>query len=429
MSDVSFTLSFHLQSRKPIETAKGIPIRVESRYSALMNRPVIRLRPKRGRRYFEGAPWLYADEIVTDRRTQKLSPGTIATLESEEREPLATVAVNMGSTIMARVLDADPTAEIDGAWLRKRLGAALAHRERLMQEPFYRLIHAEGDGMPGVVIDRFGDAAVVQPNAAWADVMIEDLCEALAEVTGVRSIVVNGAGRARALEGLDDVVRLERGTIDAPIPTRMNGATYMADLLGGQKTGLFFDQRPNHAFAASLAWGGEVLDVFSHVGGFALAALAGGAVRAMSIDSSAPALALAEQGAAASGVGDRFETRCAKAMDAMRELCEEGRAFDLVVCDPPAFAPNKEALDRGLRAYETAARLAAKLVKPGGYLVLCSCSHAARADLFRAACVNGIRAAGRSGSLIYAGGAGADHPAHFALPETSYLKSLFYRVD
>lgn len=394
-----------------------------------MNRPIIRLRPKRGRRYFEGAPWLYADEIVTDRRTQKLTPGTIATLESEEREPLATVAVNNGSTIMARVLDDDPAAVIDGAWLRMRLSAALAHRERLLKEPFYRLIHAEGDGMPGVVIDRFGDAAVVQPNSAWADVMISELCDALAEVTGVSSIVVNGSGRARALEGLDDIVRLERGAIDAPIPTAMNGATYMADLIGGQKTGLFFDQRPNHAFAASLAWGEEVLDVFSHVGGFALAALAGGATRALAIDSSAPALALAEKGAEATGVADRFETRCAKAMDTMRELGEEGRQFGLVVCDPPAFAPNKEALDRGLRAYETAAKLASKLVKPGGYLVLCSCSHAARADLFRTSCLNGVRAAGRSGSLINAGGAGPDHPAHFALPETSYLKTLFYRLD
>lgn len=398
-------------------------------YSAHMTRPIIRLRPKRGRRYFEGAPWLYADEIVTDRRTQKLTPGTIATLESADREPLATVAVNTGSTIMARVLDNDPEAEIDGAWLRMRLSAALAHRERLFDDPFYRLIHAEGDGMPGVVIDRFGDAAVVQPNAAWANVMASEICDALAEVTGVSAIVVNGAGRARALEGLDDVVRLERGTLEAPIQTPMNGATYLADLIGGQKTGLFFDQRPNHAFAAKLARGAEVLDVFSHVGGFALAALAGGAERAMSIDSSAPALTLAEQGAAAGGVADRFETRCAKAMDAMRELGEEGRQFGVVVCDPPAFAPNKEALDRGLRAYETAARLAAKLVQPGGYLVLCSCSHAARLDLFRSACVNGIRAAGRNGSLVYAGGAGADHPAHFALPETSYLKSLFYRLD
>ena len=393
------------------------------------DRPVIRLRPKRGRRFFEGAPWLYADEIVTDRRTKALAPGTVAKLESAERAPLATVTVNPASQIFARVLDTDPEAEINGDWLRARLSVALAHRERLFDAPFYRLIHAEGDGLPGLVIDRFGDAAVIQPNAAWADAMAGDICDALADVTGVSAIVVNGAGRARALEGLDAEVRLERGAIDAPLPTPMNGATYMADLIGGQKTGLFFDQRPNHAFAARLAKGADVLDVFSHVGGFALACLAGGAASAVSVDSSAPALALADEGAAATGVADRFSTIRGQAFDVMRQISQDGRRFDLVVSDPPAFAPTKGALEKGLRAYETAARLAAGLVKPGGYLCVCSCSHAAGPEAFRAASVAGIRKAGRRAALIHVGQAGPDHPAHFALPETSYLKALFFRLD
>ncbi|MFV0473471.1 MAG: RlmI/RlmK family 23S rRNA methyltransferase, partial [Pikeienuella sp.] len=143
-------------------------------------RAVIRLRPNRGRRFFEGAPWLYADEIVTDRRTKALTPGAVATLESAAREPLATVTVNPSSTIFARVLDADPAAEIGPDWRRARINAALKHRERLFDAPFYRLVHAEGDGLPGLVIDRFGDAASVQPNAAWAEAMIGDICDALA---------------------------------------------------------------------------------------------------------------------------------------------------------------------------------------------------------------------------------------------------------
>ena len=395
----------------------------------MTDRPIIRLRPKRGRRFFEGAPWLYADEIVTDRRTKALEPGTIATLESAERAPLAVVAVTPASTIMARVLDRDPEAEIDGGWLRARIDAALRHRERLYDAPFYRLIHAEGDGLPGVVVDRFGDALAIQPNAAWADARIGEICEALADACDARSIVVNGSGRARALEGLDDEMRVERGVVDAPIPTPMNGATYMADLIGGQKTGLFFDQRPNHAFAASLAKGGEVLDVFSHVGGFALAALAGGAASALSVDSSQPALDLAAAGAAAMGAEAAFTAVRGQAFDTMRSLSQDGRRFDLVVSDPPAFAPSKGALEKGLRAYETSARLAAGLTKPGGYLCLCSCSHAATPDLFRAASVAGIRKAGRSAALIHAGQAGPDHPAHFALPETSYLKALFFRLS
>ncbi|MFN3260877.1 MAG: RSP_2647 family RNA methyltransferase [Pikeienuella sp.] len=391
-------------------------------------RPVIRLRPNRGRRFFEGAPWLYDDEIVTDRRTKALAPGTIATLESAERAPLATVTVNPGSTIMARVLDADPEAEIGPDWLRRRLAAALAHRERLYPDPYYRLVHAEGDGLPGLVIDRFGAAAAVQPNAAWAEAMRGEICDALAAVAGVTTIVVNGAGRARALEGLEAEVFVERGDVAGPRPVPMNGAFYLADLLGGQKTGLFYDQRPNHAFVAALSAGAEVLDVFSHVGGFALACLARGAATALAVDSSAPALALAEQGAAAGGAADRFATRRGQAFDVMRALRDEGRSYDVVISDPPAFAPAKAALEKGLRAYETAAKLAASLTRPGGYLCLCSCSHAATPDLFRSACVAGIRASGRTASLVHEGRAGPDHPAHFALPETSYLKALVFRL-
>jgi 16S rRNA G966 N2-methylase RsmD len=170
----------------------------------------------------------------------------------------------------------------------------------------------------------------------------------------------------------------------------MNGATYMADLTGGQKTGLFYDQRPNHAFAQRLARGARVLDVFSHVGGFGLAALAAGADHALCVDGSQPALDLAAQGAEAGGVAARFSARKGDAFDVMTALAEEGARFDVVVCDPPAFAPSKQALEAGLRAYERVARLAAGLVAEGGYLGLCSCSHAADLAKFRQASTRGI---------------------------------------
>lgn len=209
----------------------------------------------------------------------------------------------------------------------------------------------------------------------------------------------------------------------------MNGATYMADVTGGQKTGLFFDQRPNHAFAARLAQGARVLDMFAHVGGFGLAALAGGAVSALAVDASAAALALAGQGAAAAGFGDRFATRQGDAFDVLEALGSEAAQFDLVVCDPPAFAPAKPALEAGLRAYERIARLAAPLVAPGGYLVLCSCSHAADLQAFRNACARGIGRGGRRGQLLHTGFAGPDHPMLPQLAESAYLKALFFRLD
>lgn len=393
-------------------------------------RPVVRLRPKaEARAIRHGFPWVYADELVVDRRTKTIAPGTIATLEDADRRPLATVTVNPNSKIIARVMSRDAEAQIDRAWIAAKLSRAQEMRARLFATPFYRLIHAEADGLPGVIIDRFGDAAVIQPNAAWSEVMIADLEAALAEVTGVTTIIKNGSGRARNLEGLTEETLVLRGGVDAPVEVPMNGAIYMADLLGGQKTGLFYDQRPNHAFAARLAQGVRVLDVFSHVGGFALAALAGGAHSAISVDASAPALDLATKGAQAMGAGDRFSTRQGDAFDQLDALGQEGARFDLVICDPPAFAPAKPALQAGLRAYERIARMAAPLVDSGGYLVLCSCSHAADLAQFRAACTRGIGKAGRSAQLIHTGYAGPDHPMLPQLAESGYLKSLFFRLD
>ncbi|WP_341366313.1 RSP_2647 family RNA methyltransferase [Yoonia sp. BS5-3] len=392
--------------------------------------PVVRLVPKaEARAIRHGFPWVYANELVTDRRTRKLAPGTIVRLEDAGRAPLGLVAVNPASRIICRVLDRDADAVIDQNWLAARLQRALAHRARLYDQPFYRLVHAEADGLPGVIIDRFGDLAVVQPNAAWADVMIGPLVAALQDVTGVQTVVMNGTGRTRSLEGLDEKIEIAAGAApDGPIPVPMNGATYMADVMGGQKTGLFYDQRPNHAFVAGLAKDARVLDVFAHVGGFGLAALAGGAASALAVDGSAPALDLATQGAVAMGAETRFQARKGDAFDTLAALGDEGQRFDVVICDPPAFAPSKNALDAGLRAYERVARLAAPLVADGGYLVLCSCSHAADLTKFRNASSRGIGRAGRRGQIIHTGFAGPDHPLMPHLAESGYLKAVVYRL-
>ena len=399
--------------------------------SALPDRPVVRLKPKADARAIRhGHPWVYANDLVTDRRTRALKPGTLAVLEDNQRVALGLVAVTPESGIIARMLDRTPDARLDAAWFETRLRRALDLRETLFDTPFYRLIHAEADGFPGVVIDRFGETCVIQPNAAWAEAHLDQLSAALIEVTGVANVLKNASGRARLLEGLDDAASVLRGSAPAaPVPVTMNGATYLADLVGGQKTGLFYDQRPNHAFAARLAGNGaRVLDVFAHVGGFGLACLAGGAGSALVVDGSVPALDLATQGAVASGVANRFTTRNGDAFDVLAALQNEGAIFDVVICDPPAFAPGKKALEAGLRAYERLARLAAPLVAPGGYLALCSCSHAADLTRFRNASSRGIGRAGRSAQLIHTGFAGPDHPQLPQLAESGYLKALFYRL-
>lgn len=394
------------------------------------DRPRVRLKPKTNARAMRhGFPWVYASDLVTDRRTRKLPGGSLAVLEDENRAVLGLVAVNPESKIICRMLDRNPAAQVDQTWFAERLTKALQMRSRLFEAPFYRLIHAEADGLPGVIVDRFGDTCVVQPNAAWAEVHLEALTAALVEVTGVTTVLKNAGGRTRGLEGLDDVSGVLVGNApDQAIPVPMNGATYLADLTGGQKTGLFFDQRPNHAFAAGLARDGTVLDVFSHVGGFGLAALAGGATSVLAVDGSAAALELAEQGAHAAGVAEQFATRRGDAFDVMTDLNDDGALFDLVICDPPAFAPSKPALEAGLRAYERVARLAAGLVRPGGYLGLCSCSHAVDLSRFRTASARGIGRAGRAAQLIHTGFAGPDHPQLPQLAESGYLKAVFFRL-
>jgi len=398
--------------------------------SETVSRPIVRLKPKaEARAIRHGFPWVYADELVTDRRTAGLAPGALAVLEDGERRALGLVTVNTNSKIIARMLDRDPEAVIDEAWFTARLTKAMALRVRLYDQPFYRLAHAEADGLPGIIIDRFGDVAVIQPNAAWAEAHLEPLVAALRALTGVTTVVKNGTGRSRGLEGMAEETVVLSGRVEAALPVPMNGAVYMADVLGGQKTGLFYDQRPNHAFAARLAKGARVLDMFCHVGGFALAALAGGAQSALGVDASAPALLLAGQGAEASGFAERFITRQGDAFDVLEALAIEGETFDLVICDPPAFAPAKPALEAGLRAYERLARLAAHVVAPGGYLVLCSCSHAADLSAFRNASARGIGRGGRRAQLIHTGFAGPDHPMLLQLAESAYLKALTFRLD
>ena len=391
---------------------------------------MIRLRPKADARAIRhGAPWAFEGEIVTDRRTRRSRPARSRCwrMRAARRWGWWRSIRNQGSwrgcSTATRARGSTPRGSPRGWSGRSRCARGS------YEAPFYRLVHAEADGLPGVVIDRFGEIAVIQPNAAWAEGLLPALSEAVQAVTGVTTVLKNASGRARALEGLDAESAVLAGAApDGPVPVPMNGATCMADLTGGQKTGIFYDQRPNHAFAARLARGARVLDVFSHVGGFSLAALTAGAARALAVDSSRPALDLAVAGAARSGVAERFETRRGDAFAVMEALAGEGARFDLVICDPPAFAPSKPALEKGLRAYERVARLAAALVEPGGYLGLCSCSHAADLGRFRAACTRGIGRAGRCGALIHTGLAGPDHPLHPRLAESGYLKALFYRL-
>ena len=393
--------------------------------------PVIRLKPKtNAQRVRHGFPWVYDNELVTDRRTKGLRPGSLAILQDHSQNILGLFAVNPNSKIFARKLSDNVGSLINADWFAQKITKALALREQLYSQPYYRLVHAEADHLPGLIIDRFKDLLVIQPNAAWVDQLMDELVEALKNVLAPTSIVINGAGRARVLEGLDEARRMGLGDMPtAAIKVPMNGAIYFADVAQGQKTGIFYDQRPNHHFVQNLSSGKKVLDVFSHVGGFGLAAMANGAAEVTCVDGSQLALDLAARGASATKSDAPLEIIRGDAFDVMINMASHGKIFDIVICDPPAFAPQKASREAGLRAYERVARLASCLVADSGYLALCSCSHSADLERFRASCIRGIGRAGRQAQLIYTGGAGPDHPHHMALAESSYLKTLVFRMQ
>ncbi len=386
-------------------------------------RPVLTLRPGHGRRLRVGAPWVYSNEVVP----QRLEPGTLVRLEGDGGLRFGVAMYNPHSLIAARLLDRDPDAAIDTDWFRARLRDAIALRARVCDSDFHRLVHAEADFLPGLIVDRFGDVAVVQANTAGMDRLLGEIRDALLAGLAPRAIVARNDSGARRLEGLEETVSLLHGEAGSAMVEEA-GLRFPVDLLAGQKTGWFFDQRPNRDLVAGLASGARVLDVFCHTGGFGLRAAAAGADSVVLVDSSAPALAAATEAAAGNGLAARVAARRGDAFEVMEAFAAEGARFEIVICDPPAFARSRKDADAGLRAYARMARLAAGLVAPGGFLFAASCSHHAPLEPWAARIAEGVFRARRTGRILATTGAGADHPVHPALPETAYLKAQLYQL-
>lgn len=393
----------------------------------MTDRPVLRLKPGEGRRLRSGSPWVFSNEIAMRPEFRALPPGGVVRLEDHNGARLGCFMFNPHSLIAARLLDQDSEAVIEHAWLRDRLAAAIDLRSRMLDTPYYRLVHAEADRLPGLIIDRYDDVFVIQANSAGIDRLQEDIAAALVELLSARAIVARNDAFARRQENLPEETRLLHGT-DATAIVVEGGARFPIDPLSGQKTGFFFDQRPNRALVASLAKDARVLDVCCHIGAFGIRAASAGATAVTLVDSSAPALEHATRAAELTGVADRVTTRRGDAFDTMEKLAQEGATFDIVVCDPPAFAKSKKDAEAGLRAYGRMARLAAPLVAPGGFLFTASCSHHAPLADWSRQIAWGIHRARREGQILATTGAGPDHPVHPQLPETAYLKGQLIRL-
>jgi len=383
---------------------------------------LIRHRPPRIER---GHPWVYRTEIA--RIDGDPAPGDDVLVVDADGRRLGTGYYNPASMIAVRLFARGSAAPPPDLW-RARIAEARARRDTLLPgQTAYRAVNAEGDDLPGLIVDRFGDHLVVESLSLGVEVRLSAVVDALRAVYAPRTVYLRADAAVRRLEGLDDNSRpLFGGEPPDEIEIDEDGVRFGVDIRSGQKTGHFFDQRPNRKEAGQLLAGaGEVLDAFCHTGGFGLQALAAGARHVTFVDSSAPALERARQNARMNGFEDRCAFVLGNAFDVLRTWAQEGRIVDGVVLDPPAFAKAKAALDAALRGYNEINLRAIRLVATGGYLVSASCSQPVTREAF----VDVIaRAAGdnrRSMRLIALRGPGPDHPALLAEPQGDYLKCAF----
>ncbi len=393
---------------------------------ALKKLPSVILRAGEDRRVRAGHPWAFSNEILMDADAKAIPVGSLATLRAPGGEPLALVTFNPHSLIAARVLSTNPEAQVDALFLGRRLTQAAALRDRLVGVPYYRLIHAEADGLPGVIIDRFGDAFVVQVNTAGMDALTPVLIEALEAEFSPTTIVLKNDSPVRELEGLKREVVVAKGQVGS-IELIENDARFVADLSEGQKTGWFYDQRDNRRFMAGLAKDARVLDAYCYSGGFGVLAATRGAKSVVCLDRSQPALNAAQQAAALNKVDGIVSFRKGEVFETLEK--EKPRSYEVVICDPPAFVKSRKDLKTGAQGYRKLVRLAAPLVTKGGFFFVASCSHLVDVPLFAEQVRRGLRDAERSGRILLSSGAALDHPVHPNLPETAYLKAMVLQLD
>lgn len=382
------------------------------------------------RRLRIGHLWVFSNEIDTKRSPLTgFEPGQSVLVADCGGRPLGTGYVNPASLISVRMVSRKAGEALDADLLRRRLSDALALRKRMFRAPFYRLCHGEGDFLPGLVADRHGDHVVCQITTAGMDAHTDELVSVLDELLHPASILLDNNVASRDLEGLERFQRVALGNAPEEISVEENGMNYTIALQGGQKTGWFYDQRVNRAaltpFVQSMK-GCLVLDAFCYAGGFGALAAKNGAGRVSFMDASAQALSHAKRNA--EQFGTETELLQGDALTLLADLRREGRTFDIVCLDPPAFIKRKKDAKQGLEAYQRVNELGLDLVRPGGMLMTCSCSHHLEADALRNMVTRAAGKRRRHARLLFQGFQGPDHPIHPAMPETAYLKTFLFHL-
>ena len=389
----------------------------------------LRLRKDEDRRLRTGHLWVYSNEVdVAATPLRNFQPGQPVAIQSSNGKVIGTGYINPNVLLCARLVSRDPDHPLSPSLLVHRLNVALSLRERLYDRPFYRLIYGEGDGLPGLIVDRYGDLCVVQIATAGMDRIKDDILAALHKVLKPAAVLWRNDGPIRELEGLERYVADAAGVVPELVEIEENGLRFQVVPKTGQKTGWFYDQRDNRARLDRYVADRRVLDVFSYTGAWGIRAAAHGAREVVCIDSSAAALEQATINAALNGVSDRVQVRQGDAFEVLKALREARERFDVVIVDPPAFIKRRKDFKEGALAYRRINEMAMQVLERDGLLISCSCSQLLSRDLLMQTLLQGARHLDRNLVILEQGHQGPDHPVLPAIPEMDYLKMLIARV-
>jgi len=388
-----------------------------------MQYPIIHINHGHEKRFTQGFPWVYSNEIAVNPSLKEFIPGQLVEIQARNL-PVAIGFYNRHSLIAVRALTRIPTETIDAAFLVKRITEALLRRQIFYKEPFYRLIHAEADGLPGLIIDRFNDVLILQINTAGMEQLLTFILSALQQTLAPTTIYIQRDSKNRITEGLSLQEPEVLGQAIDTLKVIENGVTYFIDLANGQKTGWFYDHRANRELIASLAANKTVIDYFCYSGGFALQAAHQGAKKVVGVDRAESVIRNGQNSALQNGLQDKCTFVTADVFQDLEERRTKGQRFDIVVLDPPAFVKAKKDLAVGLKGYEKLMRAAIPLVAEHGLFLIASCSyHVKEADL-QQVLQRALSKTGRTASIVKRLGAGFDHPLHPHLEESEYLKGF-----
>lgn len=392
--------------------------------------PCIYLHKQHDKRIKKGHLWVYSNEVDNERSPlTDFEAGTWVNLLDSHGKNLGTGYVNPNSLIAVRLVSRLPRESVSKSLFKKRLGSALELRQSYFDQPCYRWIYAEGDLLPGLIVDRFGDYAVMQITTAGIYLWREEIAQLLMGLGNLRGVLLKNDHSTLELEGLQSEVTVLAGEVPNEVFLEENGVQFVAPVQNGQKTGWFYDHRFNRAQMCRWVKGKRVLDVFSYIGGWGIQAAAAGAEQVTCLDASQLALDYVQRNAELNHVSHVVSTMQGKAFEVMKELIETRQKFDVVILDPPAFIKRKKDFNNGFQAYRRANELAIRLLSQGGILVSGSCSMHLREQDLMEACRGAARHLDRDCQILESYFQGVDHPVHPAIPETRYLKAMTARIS